>query len=547
MNAHVVHIDHGAESDDENEQEDTLTAHDINETRSSRPRRDATADTMTNTWSLSLIMPETKAKMGVAVAQAAPEQILDNTQTDAQQQAPSSAARQRADAVEREAAGVQRGLIRLDDDTLVYLAPVKVFMSKMMHGFTLLVELQFKDVFCCCNLFLTYFRRVLPKAYRLPEHRLQTSDYVQDEQVSRDFVEALAETSNALHVNSFIYDFHLRHFARFLLHADVDYPCFDLLKALRAFSRFFPRPPGYARNQLLYKRLEMDVNLDFRIDLTAFPHPAKKVNASPDLFGVKGPQLIYARQLCLMRYMAEHSDEYGCQNFVQRLPYSHDQAMGGIHEGNAASLLAAAGRNSHASAFFFVSQTADSPSSDGKDGGSSFETSHHHGLGAAEGSSPVFGNCVLPELAHTTAPPGVHHTPVPPVSALSFGRLPADIPQPASKTAKPRKPRPARYICVAFLAQNTLVAPLRDLDEVSEEPSPDTKVALHVFLMRVDPSHRFPFDLRHAATDGTEFKGQSTGINGATQRAQQQHWQWWEDMSSILQDECLPAAEQFLR
>jgi hypothetical protein len=71
------------------------------------------------------------------------------------------------------------------------------------------------------------------------------------------FIDGLIHNCESVHLNSFTYDFHIRHFVTYTLNATVPYPSFNLHHTLTAFKRVYSTPPTHARDLVVRKRCTM--------------------------------------------------------------------------------------------------------------------------------------------------------------------------------------------------------------------------------------------------------------------------------------------------
>lgn len=147
------------------------------------------------------------------------------------------------------------------EEKVVALTPVKVYLHKDIRGFTLILQICFQDIFTCCNLSLAPTSRHIHTSNRGKKGprtknsgsklRECTADFIRDEQFNFEVVKKCIQACDSIHLTSFAYDFHLRHFATYMLDPMAPYPTFNLEDSISALVRFFPYPPGHARNQLI--------------------------------------------------------------------------------------------------------------------------------------------------------------------------------------------------------------------------------------------------------------------------------------------------------
>ncbi|KAI9145638.1 hypothetical protein BKA69DRAFT_1048792 [Paraphysoderma sedebokerense] len=121
-----------------------------------------------------------------------------------------------------------------------------VYLQKSFQGGVLLVEFSVGGMFACVNLY-TVNRRYGRYRIRQPSPGFNTPDY--SRQSFKLFTEECAKFKNLIHVNSFVYDFHLRYFQEIL--DDIsDSPPLNLLDTIKAFIRYNPTVAKFARSRI---------------------------------------------------------------------------------------------------------------------------------------------------------------------------------------------------------------------------------------------------------------------------------------------------------
>lgn len=103
-------------------------------------------------------------------------------------------------------------------------------------------------------------------------------DSLSDLQVASSVYSRLLEMSRCLHSSSFLYDFHLRHFASFVMDPTAAYPRMDLLDQLAAFYAFYPMAPLHARNQVVRREFNVTLPVDIAAPNDFFAYLAKNAN-----------------------------------------------------------------------------------------------------------------------------------------------------------------------------------------------------------------------------------------------------------------------------
>jgi hypothetical protein len=80
---------------------------------------------------------------------------------------------------------------------------IRVFLRKIIQGFSLIIEVNFHHNFACCNFFLTDIKKIVNSNSK-GSSTLNCTDNIADE------LAEMTKFSTATHLNSFLYDFHLR-------------------------------------------------------------------------------------------------------------------------------------------------------------------------------------------------------------------------------------------------------------------------------------------------------------------------------------------------
>lgn len=146
----------------------------------------------------------------------------------------------------------------LIERNVIALNPVKVVLRKILEGFTSLIHVSFQHVFICVQLSLPNVPRLLESSRfsdgsygsfvgGWDESKRVSNDLLEDPSVNRAVIKSLATMSSDLHLNSFTYDFHLRHFYSYVLRRRAIYPSIDFKSTLSSFTRFWPHPPPATR------------------------------------------------------------------------------------------------------------------------------------------------------------------------------------------------------------------------------------------------------------------------------------------------------------
>ncbi len=159
----------------------------------------------------------------------------------------------------------------------------KVYMQRVFRGGLLLVVLGFRDFFVTCDLYFMHSLRTSaaglynlyleletssqPSASGAKELSLitqQTELILNPKKLYRQlkmFSDECNKLKDHLHMNSFVYDYHLRQIQHFLLAAPskAPYPPLELVHMLQSLVRYHHAPPKYARNQILQHSFAIDL------------------------------------------------------------------------------------------------------------------------------------------------------------------------------------------------------------------------------------------------------------------------------------------------
>ncbi|KAF8981439.1 KICSTOR complex protein szt2 [Entomortierella lignicola] len=148
--------------------------------------------------------------------------------------------------------------------TLSVLSPA-AFLFKSLQGGSIMCEVRLQGMFVCVTLY-TLNRRYGRIKVAAPGFATAEAN----KQSLRLFTEQCAKFKDRIHVNSFVYDFHLRYIHKILMESSkVDVPAtqnadssptcpssnslpfsFDLLDVLHQFLQYHSRPAAYSRNRV---------------------------------------------------------------------------------------------------------------------------------------------------------------------------------------------------------------------------------------------------------------------------------------------------------
>ena len=220
------------------------------------------------------------------------------------------------------------------------LIPSKtVYLHKALTGGVILVEVCTQSMFICVDMFSmhTYHGRGAARVRLNPQTR----------QAARLFTVEAAKFKNFLHVNSFLYDFHVRSFRELLTAASaqagtpaaprLDVPArlapFDVIDT---FLLYYTTTPTFCRNRLFSSRLQLTLE-DAPVDLASYIasraayygfHSMRTLNVADAVFGTfrLSDLRAWSRGRLGDSHEPGHSGE-GDSSFmvsiIVRLPHSH--------------------------------------------------------------------------------------------------------------------------------------------------------------------------------------------------------------------------------
>lgn len=128
------------------------------------------------------------------------------------------------------------------------------FLFKSLQGGSIMCEVRLQGMFVCVTLY-TLNRRYGKVKVAAPGFATAEAN----KQSLRVFTEQCARFKDKIHVNSFVYDFHLRYIHRILMEsakvgqesADSTLPfSFDLMDVMHQFLQYHSRPAAYSRNRV---------------------------------------------------------------------------------------------------------------------------------------------------------------------------------------------------------------------------------------------------------------------------------------------------------
>ncbi|KAI8144511.1 hypothetical protein BJV82DRAFT_70230 [Fennellomyces sp. T-0311] len=126
-----------------------------------------------------------------------------------------------------------------------------VYLLRVVKGGSILCEVRLTGIYLSVTLY-TLHRRYGRQSVK------------GDRESFRRFEETSGLFKQFIHVNSFVYDFHLRFIQRMLLDSSIMLPNLNIFSILTQFSTIHHRPAAYARNRLLhgFYQISSDVVVD---------------------------------------------------------------------------------------------------------------------------------------------------------------------------------------------------------------------------------------------------------------------------------------------
>eukprot|EP00475_Leptophrys_vorax_P007809 TRINITY_DN14962_c0_g1_i6.p1 TRINITY_DN14962_c0_g1~~TRINITY_DN14962_c0_g1_i6.p1 ORF type:complete len:368 (+),score=61.62 TRINITY_DN14962_c0_g1_i6:117-1106(+) len=133
---------------------------------------------------------------------------------------------------------------------------LRVVLRKIIRGFSVIIEVLFENSFVCCNFFLTD----IPKSLGWDDMKLETvtphfSDHTQASMAVE--LSEMTKLSTATHLNSFLYDFHLRHLLTYL---QLDRISLSLRDVLHSFREIYFQPPPFSRNYAVWRKFSVHLS-----------------------------------------------------------------------------------------------------------------------------------------------------------------------------------------------------------------------------------------------------------------------------------------------
>lgn len=170
---------------------------------------------------------------------------------------------------------------RIADDYLVS-SPV-VYLMQVFPGGTIMCEAQLTDNFVSVTLY-TLHRRY-GRLTRAPYGWEKTNEVHRAS--FQEFTEECDRFKQKIHVNSFVYDFHLRFIQRSLDHVDAIPDTLHLLNVIKNILSVYHKPPGYARNRVVTGTYEATLDEQVEQLVPSMLRDANKYGFQPIYFDGK--------------------------------------------------------------------------------------------------------------------------------------------------------------------------------------------------------------------------------------------------------------------
>ncbi|CAG8503793.1 2965_t:CDS:10 [Ambispora gerdemannii] len=126
-----------------------------------------------------------------------------------------------------------------------------VFLLKALQGGSIMCEVRIQGVFVCVTLY------TLNRRYGRLRVAAPGFDVIEGDRNSlKIFTEECGRFKKLIHVNSFVYDFHLN-YIKYILENQKNIPApFSILEFIKAFINVYSRSASYAENRIYYDKFE---------------------------------------------------------------------------------------------------------------------------------------------------------------------------------------------------------------------------------------------------------------------------------------------------
>jgi hypothetical protein len=146
-----------------------------------------------------------------------------------------------------------------------------VYLLKVFDGGSVLCQVRVYEGFVSVTLYTLHRRygRLSQWAYDYEGRETKRQRF-------KAFTEECDNFKTLIHVNSFVFDFHLRYMQRMLSTPEKLSSSVNFLAAIRAFERLYTNPANYSRNRIVSGYIHVDVDISAeRLLSTAYRHANK--------------------------------------------------------------------------------------------------------------------------------------------------------------------------------------------------------------------------------------------------------------------------------
>ncbi|KAI9025012.1 hypothetical protein CLU79DRAFT_93554 [Phycomyces nitens] len=133
------------------------------------------------------------------------------------------------------------------------MSPV-IYLLQVFQGGTIMCEARLTDGFAFVTLYTLHRRygRLTHSPYTHEKNETRNASF-------KDFTEECGRFKQRIHVNSFVFDFHLRYIQKSLDEIDTLPDNIDILSIIRSTVSVYNKPTSYARNRVLHGLYELDM------------------------------------------------------------------------------------------------------------------------------------------------------------------------------------------------------------------------------------------------------------------------------------------------
>ncbi|KAL0090268.1 hypothetical protein J3Q64DRAFT_1808741 [Phycomyces blakesleeanus] len=133
------------------------------------------------------------------------------------------------------------------------MSPV-IYLLQVFQGGTIMCEARLTDGFAFVTLYTLHRRygRLTHSPYTHEKNETRNASF-------KDFTEECGRFKQRIHVNSFVFDFHLRYIQKSLDEINTLPDNIDILSIIRSTVSVYNKPTSYARNRVLHGLYELDM------------------------------------------------------------------------------------------------------------------------------------------------------------------------------------------------------------------------------------------------------------------------------------------------